>query len=151
MNAAIEVDIYGNANSSHVFGTDIVNGIGGSGEFTRNSYLPLIMCQSTAKGGKISRVVPMCPHIDSNEYSVQIIVTEHGLADLRGLGPMQRAKTIIKNCAHPAYRDYLYRYLEKSRVGHIRHNLRACFELHRNLMEYGAMLPDLSPSEMSTT
>lgn len=149
MNAAVEVDIYGNANVSHIFGTDIVNGVGGSSEFTRNSFLPIIMCPSIARGGKVSCVVPMCPHIDSNEHSVQIIVTDQGLADLRGLGPMQRAKTIINNCAHPAYRDYLFKYLEKSRVGHIRHDLRECFQLHRNLMQHGAMLPGLDLSESS--
>ncbi len=149
LNAALEVDIYGNANSSHLFGTDIVNGVGGSGEFTRNAYLPIIMCPSTARGGKISCIVPMTPHIDSNEHSVQIVVTDQGLADLRGLGPKQRAKAIINNCAHPAYRDYLCRYLERSRVGHIRHNLRECFELHRNFIEHGAMLPGLDLTETS--
>ncbi|MEN6437321.1 MAG: succinate CoA transferase [Syntrophobacter sp.] len=149
MNTAIEVDIYGNVNSSHIFGTDIMNGVGGSGEFTRNGYLSLYMCPSIAKGGKISAIVPMCPHIDNNEHSVQIIVTEQGLADLRGLGPMQRAKAIIDNCAHPAYRDYLHRYIEKARVGHIRHDLESCYELHLNLMEYGAMLPDLDLSGVS--
>lgn len=146
LNTALEVDIYGNVNSSHVYGTDVMNGVGGSGEFTRNAYLSIYMCPSIAKGGRISSVVPMCPHIDNNEHSVQIIVTEQGLADLRGLGPMQRATAIIENCAHPAYRDYLYRYIEKARVGHIRHDLDRCFELHINLMEYGSMLPDLDPS-----
>ncbi|HOV87124.1 MAG TPA: succinate CoA transferase [Syntrophobacteraceae bacterium] len=143
MNAVLEVDIYGNANSSHVYGTDVMNGVGGSGEFIRNSYISIIMCPSVAKGGRISSIVPMCPHIDSNEHSIQIVVTDQGLADLRGLGPMQRAKAIIENCAHPAYRETLYRYIEESRLGHIRHNLRTCFELHRNLARYGAMLPDL--------
>ncbi|GKT10636.1 succinate CoA transferase [Desulforhabdus sp. TSK] len=146
MNTALEVDIYGNVNSSHVYGMDIMNGIGGSGEFTRNSYLSIFMCPSIAKGGKISAVVPMCPHIDNNEHSVQIIATDQGLADLRGLGPMQRAQTIIENCAHPAYRDYLHRYVERARVGHIRHDLRTAFELHRNLLKHGAMLPDLDLS-----
>ncbi|MFP5212737.1 MAG: succinate CoA transferase [Acidobacteriota bacterium] len=149
MNAAIEVDIYGNVNNSHVYGTDVVNGIGGSGEFTRNSYISIIVCPSIAKGGKISTIVPMCPHIDNNEHSVQIVVTEQGLADLRGLGPMQRARTIIENCAHPAYRDYLYKYIERSRVGHIRHDLDTCYELHQNLMTRGAMLPDLDLSAIS--
>jgi propionyl-CoA:succinyl-CoA transferase len=144
MNTAIEIDIYGNANSSHLYGMDIMNGIGGSGEFTRNSYLSVFMTPSIAKGGRISSIVPMCPHIDNNEHSVQIVVTEQGLADLRGLGPMQRAKTIIEKCAHPAYRDYLYRYIKDARLGHIRHDLTRCFELHRNLLEHGAMLPDLS-------
>jgi len=143
MNTAIEADIYGNVNASHLYGTDVMNGIGGSGEFTRNSYLSILMCPSIAKGGKISSIVPMCPHIDNNEHSVQVIVTDQGLADLRGLGPMQRARVIIEKCAHPAYRDYLYQYIEKARVGHIRHDLATCFELHRNLLQYGAMLPDL--------
>ena len=146
MNTALEVDIYGNVNSSHVFGTDVMNGVGGSGEFTRNGYLSIYMCPSIAKGGKISSIVPMCPHIDNNEHSVQVVVTEQGLADLRGLGPMQRARAIIENCAHPAYRDYLHRYIEKARVGHIRHDLETCYDLHLNLMEHGAMLPDLDLS-----
>jgi len=148
INPAIEVDIYGNVNSSHVFGTDIVNGIGGSGEFTRNSYLSIIMCPSTLLGGRISSIVPMSPHIDSNEHSVQVVVTEQGLADLRGIGPMQRAKRIIDNCAHPAYRDYLNNYIKESRMGHIRHNLRKAYELHRNFIEHGAMLPGLNLKEI---
>ncbi len=148
INAAVEVDIYGNVNSSHIYGTDIVNGIGGSGEFTRNSYLSIIMCPSTIVGGKISTIVPMTPHIDSNEHSVQVVVTEQGLADLRGIGPMRRAKRIIDNCAHPAYRDYLHNYIRDSRMGHIRHDLRKAFELHRNFIEYGTMLPGLDLAEV---
>lgn len=144
MNTAVEVDIYGNVNSSHLFGMDVINGIGGSGEFTRNSHLSVFMTPSIAKGGKISRVVPMCPHIDNNEHSVQVIVTEQGLADLRGLGPQQRAEIMIEKCAHPMYRDYLGRYVREARPGHIRHDLLRCFELHRNLMEHGSMLPDMN-------
>ncbi|MDH3345121.1 MAG: succinate CoA transferase [Desulfobacteraceae bacterium] len=143
MNTALEIDIYGNVNSSHLYGMDIVNGIGGSGEFTRNGYLSVFMTPSVAKGGRISAIVPMCPHVDNNEHSVQIVVTEQGLADLRGLGPMQRAEIIIEQCAHPAYRDYLREYIKDARPGHIRHDLSRCFELHRNLLEHGAMLPDL--------
>lgn len=149
MNTALEVDIYAHVNSSHIFGRDVVNGVGGSGEFTRNSYLSIFMCPSVAKGGKVSTIVPMCTHVDSNEHSVQIVVTEQGLADLRGLGPTRRARTIIDRCAHPAYRDYLHRYLDEGAPAHIRHDLRRCFELHLNLMETGAMLPDLDPSQFS--
>lgn len=144
MNTALEIDIYGNVNSSHIYGMDIVNGIGGSGEFTRNGYLSIFMTPSTAKDGKISSVVPMCPHIDNNEHSVQVVVTEQGLADIRGLGPMQRARLIIDRCAHPAYREYLKQYLQNARSGHIRHDLFRCFELHRNLLKYGTMLPHTS-------
>jgi acetyl-CoA hydrolase len=150
MNTALEVDIYGNVNASHIYGTQIMNGIGGSGEFTRNAYISIYMCPSIAKGGKISSIVPMCPHVDNNEHSVQIVVTEQGLADLRGLGPMQRAEKIIENCAHPAYREYLRKYVENSRVGHIRHNLDNAFELHLNLKETGSMLPDLDLSEIQS-
>jgi len=149
LNSAIEVDIYGNVNSSHIFGTDVRNGVGGSGEFTRNSYLPIVVCPSIRKGGRVSCVVPMVPHVDSNEHSVQVIVTDQGLADLRGLGPMQRARTIIDNCAHPAYREYLNDYIRGARVGHIRHDLRECFRLHKNLIEYGSMMPDVNFDGMS--
>jgi len=148
INTALEIDIYGNVNSSHLYGMDIVNGIGGSGEFTRNGYLSVFMTPSVAKGGRISAIVPMCPHVDNNEHSVQIVVTEQGLADLRGLGPMQRAKIIIERCAHPAYRDYLREYIKDARPGHIRHDLSRCFELHRNLLEHGAMLPGLKHGDV---
>ncbi len=141
LNTAVEVDLYGNANSSHVYGTQAINGIGGSGEFTRNSYLSFLMTPSIAKGGKISSIVPMCPHIDNNEHSVQIIVTEQGLADLRGLGPTHRAQVLIENCAHPMYKDYLRKYVRDGMRGHIRHDLDKCYQLHRNLMEHGEMLP----------
>ena len=143
MNTALEVDIYGHANSTHVLGTQMMNGIGGSGDFTRNAYLSIYMTPSIQKKGKISSIVPMVTHVDHNEHSVQIVVTEQGLADLRGLGAMERAKAIINNCAHPAYRDYLRRYIESSTLGHERHDLLRCFEMHRNLIEHGAMLPDL--------
>jgi succinate CoA transferase len=148
MNTALEVDLYGNTNSTHVCGSDLMNGIGGSMDFSRNGYISFIMCPSISKGGKISNVVPMCSHVDNTEHSVSIIVTDQGLADLRGLGPAQRAKKIIEKCAHPAYRPYLHRYLEKARMGHLRHNLRQCFELHNNYLETGAMLPDLDLSEI---
>jgi propionyl-CoA:succinyl-CoA transferase len=143
INTALEIDIYGHANSTHIAGMNMVNGIGGSGDFTRNSYLSLFMCPSVAKAGRISAIVPMASHVDHNEHSVQVVVTDQGLADLRGLGPAERARRIIDNCAHPGYRPYLHRYLERSRVGHIRHDLTRCFELHRNLLDTGQMLPEL--------
>ena len=64
MNTALEVDIYGNINSTHVTGTKMMNGIGGSGDFARNAYLTIFYTPSTAKGGKISSIVPFCSHID---------------------------------------------------------------------------------------
>lgn len=140
INTVLEMDIYGCANSTHVCGTQVMNGIGGSGDFVRNAYLSILVAPSIAKGGKISAIVPMVTHTDHNEHSTQVFITEQGLADLRGLGPVQRARRIIDHCAHPDYRDYLHRYLENAPMGHIRHDLARCFELHLNLLRSGRML-----------
>lgn len=141
VNTVLEMDIYGCANSTHVAGTQLMNGVGGSGDFTRNGYLSFLVAPSVAKAGKISTVVPMVTHCDHNEHSVQVLVTEQGLADLRGLGPIERARRIIDKCAHPMYRDYLHKYIENSPMGHVRHDLSKCFELHQNLLATGQMLP----------
>jgi len=142
MNTALEIDLYGHVNSTHVIGQRMMNGIGGSGDFARNAYLSIFMCPSIAKGGSISTIVPMCTHVDHNEHSVQVVVTEQGLADLRGLAPAQRAETLINCCAHPLYRDFLHRYVREAGPGHIRHDFDRCFELHQNLLRCGTMLPD---------
>ena len=107
MNGLIEADIYGNVNSTHIRGSSIMNGIGGSGDFARNAYLSIFMTPSVAKSGEVSCIVPMATHVDHTEHDVQILVTEQGLADLRGLAPRQRAEVIIANCAHPDYRPAL--------------------------------------------
>ncbi|PBN43633.1 acetyl-CoA hydrolase/transferase family protein [Sphingobium sp. D43FB] len=117
MNGLIEADIYGNVNSTHVMGSRIQNGIGGSGDFARNAYVSIFMTPSTAKGGRISAIVPQASHVDHITQDVQVIVTEQGLADLRGLSPKQRAKLIIENCAHPDYRPLLIDYYERARLG----------------------------------
>jgi succinyl-CoA:acetate CoA-transferase len=114
MNGLIEADIYGNINSTHIMGSRIQNGIGGSGDFARNAYVSIFMTPSTAKGGKISAIVPYASHVDHIAQDVQVLVTEQGLADLRGLSPRQRAKVIIARCAHPAYRDALADYFERA-------------------------------------
>lgn len=114
MNTAIEVDIYGHVNSTHIMGTRMMNGIGGSGDFTRNAYISIFLTASVAKGGDISSIVPMCSHIDHTEHDVQVIVTEIGVADLRNKSPRQRALEIINNCAHPDYRPMLLDYYERA-------------------------------------
>jgi len=139
LNTALEFDLNGHSNSTHVCGTELMNGIGGSGDFTRNAYLYIFMAPSAVKGGKISTVVPMVTHPDHNEHSVQVLVTEQGLADLRGLGPREKTRRIIEHCAHPDYRDYLKGYLKGSPSGHISHNLRNAFKLHVSLLENGTM------------
>lgn len=114
MNTAIEVDIYGNTNSSHINGTRIMNGIGGSGDFAQNAGLSIFMTPSTAKNGTLSCIVPFVTHVDHTEHDIHFLVTEYGYADLRGLPPRIRARKIIEVCAHPDFRPQLLDYLERS-------------------------------------
>lgn len=139
MNTAIEADIYGNVNSTHICGTKMMNGIGGSGDFTRNAYISIFTCPSTAKGGKISSIVPMVSHLDHSEHSVNVIITEQGVADLRGKSPMDRAKIVIENCAHPDYKQLLWDYLKISTKGQTSHNLAAAFGMHQTFLNEGDM------------
>ncbi|MCH5236310.1 MAG: succinate CoA transferase [Muribaculaceae bacterium] len=145
MNTALECDIYGNVNSTHVNGTKMMNGIGGSGDFCRNAYLSIFLCPSIQKNGALSTIVPMVTHVDHNEHSVKVIVTDQGVADLRNLAPDQRAKVIIENCVHPDYKQLMWDYLKIAKKGHTPHNLRAAFAMHNTFEETGDMrLTDFS-------
>ncbi|MCR8917192.1 acetyl-CoA hydrolase/transferase family protein [Bacteroides sp. ET225] len=139
MNTAIEADIYGNVNSTHICGTKMMNGIGGSGDFTRSAYISIFSCPSTAKGGCISSIVPMVSHLDHSEHSVNVIITEQGVADLRGKSPMERAKSIIENCAHPDYKQLLWDYLKISTKGQTCHCLSAALGMHQVFLKKGDM------------
>ncbi len=141
INTALEFDIYGNVNSTHVNGTMMMNGIGGSGDFARNAYLSIFVARSLAKDGAISSVVPMVSHVDHNEHDVDIVVTENGLADLRGLAPRERARRIIDNCVHESYRAQLDDYFTRAsaRGGHTPHLLEEAFSWHLNRTATGTM------------
>jgi succinyl-CoA:acetate CoA-transferase len=140
----IEADIYGNVNSTHIAGTRMMNGIGGSGDFTRNAWVSCFVSPSLAKGGGISAIVPMVSHHDHTEHDVGVIITEQGLADLRGLAPRQRPKVIIENCAHPQYKDLLLEYLDmanKAAPGHqTPHDLKEALSFHQRFVETGSMM-----------
>jgi succinyl-CoA:acetate CoA-transferase len=146
INSMIETDIYGNVNSTCVMGSSIQNGIGGSGDFARMSRMSFFVSPSTARNGVISCVVPMTPHVDHPEHDVCIVVTEQGIADLRGLSPKQRAKSIIKNCVHPHYRpalqDYFDRACVKSYGLHEPHLLKEALSWHQRYVETGDMRVD---------
>ena len=139
INTALEADIFGNINSTHVSGTRMMNGIGGSGDFTRSAMLSIFTTPSTAKDGKISAFVPMVSHLDHSEHSVKIIITEYGVADLRGKSPIQRARCIIDNCVHPDYKPLLEEYLAMGIKGHTPQNLKCCFAFHEELAASGDM------------
>lgn len=139
MNTAIEADIYGNINSTHITGTKMMNGIGGSGDFTRNAYISIFSCPSVAKGGMISSIVPMVSHLDHSEHSVNVLITEQGIADLRGKSPAERARAIIENCAHPDYKQILWDYVKLAGKGHTPHCIPAALGMHSTFLKTGDM------------
>jgi len=134
INTALEADIFGNINSTHVLGTKMMNGLGGSGDFTRNAFFSIFTCPSVAKGGKISTIVPLVSHIDHSEHSVKVLITEQGVADLRGKSPRERAAAIIENCVHPDYKQLLWDYVNMAGKSHTPHTLASAFNMH---IEFG--------------
>ncbi|WP_033827450.1 acetyl-CoA hydrolase/transferase family protein [Bacillus andreraoultii] len=142
INTALEVDIYGNVNSTHVSGTKMMNGIGGSGDFARNARLAIFVTKSIAKNGDISSIVPFVSHVDHTEHDVDVIITEQGYVDLRGLAPKERAPLIIEHCAHPMYRQQLLDYYHEalSRGGQTPHVLEKAFSWHENYAKTGSMM-----------
>ncbi|AKA70742.1 acetyl-CoA hydrolase/transferase family protein [Clostridium scatologenes] len=143
INTALEIDIFGNVNSTHVMGSKMMNGIGGSGDFARNAYLTIFTTESIAKKGCISSIVPMVSHTDHTEHDVMVIITEQGVADLRGLSPKERAYAIINNCAHPDYKPMLLEYLKKglkeSPSKHTPHLLEEALSWHVRFIKTGTM------------
>ena len=144
LNTPVEVDLYGNVNSTHQMGTKMLNGLGGSGDFSRNARISIFATESTAKGGKISCIVPMVSHVDQTEHDVAVVVTEQGIADLRWATPKERAMLLIENCAHPDYRPALREYfahaLSVSAGKHTPHDLTQALSWHQRYLDTGSML-----------
>lgn len=150
MNTPVEVDIYAHANSTCVMGSRMLNGLGGSADFLRSAKYSIMHTPSTRPSKTdphgVSCIVPMCTHIDQTEHDLDIIVTEVGLADVRGLAPRERARVIIDKCAHELYRPILKEYFEKAEfeclrkgMGHEPHLLFNSFDMHKALLEKGSM------------
>ena len=142
INTAIEIDMYGHVNSTNIMGSRMMNGLGGSGDYTRNAYISIFTTVSNAKNGDISSIVPMASHIDHTEHDVQVVVTEQGLADLRGLSPRERARAIIENCAHPDYKEMLTDYLdraEQTKFKHESHLMDEALSWHARFLATGSM------------
>lgn len=153
MNTPAEFDIYAHVNSSMINGSKILNGVGGSVDFMPNAYLSIMHTPSTIETPTdptgISRVLPMLAHVDHTEHHMTVLVTEQGLADLRGLVPREKAQLIINKCAHPDYRPILQEYLDRatkeclSKGGaHEPHMLHKAFKMQKNLEEKGTMKID---------
>jgi succinyl-CoA:acetate CoA-transferase len=130
VNSALEVDIYGHVNSTHVRGSWMLNGLGGSGDFNSNALVSVTALPSTAADGDISRIVPMATHVDHTEHDIDVVITEHGAADLRGLAPHERATELVEQCASPKFRPELRDYRERAteRGGHMPHDMDSVFD-----------------------
>lgn len=143
LNTPVEVDIYGNVNSTHQMGSKMLNGLGGSGDFARNARISIFATESTAKGGEISCIVPMVSHVDQTEHDVAVVITEQGIADLRWKTPKERAELLIENCAHPDYRQMLREYYEhalRTSAGkHTPHDLTQALSWHQRYLDTGSM------------
>ena len=126
INTAIEADLYGNVNSTHIGGTKMMNGIGGSGDFTRNAYISIFTCPSVAKEGKISAIVPMVSHVDHSEHDVNIIVTEQGVADLRGKSPKRTCTGNHRELCSSGLQEYPVGLSETDRRQGADSSLHAC-------------------------
>ena len=120
LNTGIEMDIYGNLNTSHILGRKVVNGIGGGASFAECSALSVMLMPSARKDGAISTFVESTGHVDIVHHDVDVVISEQGIADLRGKTDIEAAQLIISNCVHPDYKDKLADYLDEAiaRGGH---------------------------------
>jgi acyl-CoA hydrolase len=132
INSALQVDLTGQVCSDSI-GARFYSGIGGQVDFLRGASRsrggkPIIAISSTAKGGAISRIVPMLSPgagVVTTRGLVRYVVTEYGVAYLHGKSIRERAKALIE-IAHPNFRDELWEYCERNRwldhiePGHVR-------------------------------
>jgi succinyl-CoA:acetate CoA-transferase len=85
----------------------------------------------------------MVSHVDHTEHDVHVIVTEQGVADLRGLPPRRRAQEIINRCAHPDFRPGLQDYLDRATASgsgkHTPHLLDEALSWHVRYLQEGTM------------
>jgi len=142
LNGVVEIDLYGHVNSSHIMGSRLLAGVGGAGVFASNGSISIFLTPSSSGKGKVSTVVPMVSHVDVTEHNVDVVVTEQGYADLRGLAPHERALAMIERCSHPDYRPLLmdyYRKAEKGAGGHEPHLLEEAFSFHERFGKGGSM------------
>ena len=113
VNAAVEVDFFGQVCAESI-GTRPISGTGGQADYVRGAVMSkggksFIAFPSTAAGGKVSRIVAtLTPgaQVSTSKNDVDHIVTEYGIAKLRGKSLSERTKALI-GIAHPAFREQL--------------------------------------------
>lgn len=113
INSCVELDFMGQVCSEAIEGTQF-SGIGGQVDFVRGAKMSeggksILTCYSTAKNDTLSRIVPRLAAgtpITTSRTDVDYVITEYGVAHLRGQSLRNRAKALIK-IAHPKFRDEL--------------------------------------------
>ena len=113
INSCMQVDFTGQVNSESI-GSKQYSGMGGQLDFVRGASMckggkAILAMPSTAAGGKVSRIVPQLDPgaiVTTTRTDVQYIVTEYGIANLRGRTVKERARMLI-DIAHPKFRDEL--------------------------------------------
>lgn len=119
VNSCVQVDLMGQVVSDSV-GYNQISGVGGQVDFVRGAAMSkggrsIIAMPSAAKGGTISKIVPVIDEgaaVTTSRNDVDYIITEYGIARLKGLSLKERAKALI-NIAHPNFRDELSEAYEK--------------------------------------
>ncbi len=114
INSCLQVDFNGQVNSESI-GTQQFSGVGGQLDYIRGSFLSpggkaILAMPSTAKKGALSRIVPVFEAgttVTTPRTDTHYIVTEYGIANLRGKSLRERAKLLI-GIAHPKFRDELW-------------------------------------------
>jgi len=113
INSALQVDLYGQVNADTI-GYQQYTGVGGQVDFVRAASLSsggksIIALPSTAKDGTVSRIVKLLDEgacVTTSRNDVHYVITEYGIADLRGKTLRQRAEALI-SLAHPKFRGRL--------------------------------------------
>ncbi len=113
INSALEIDLTGQATAESI-GKTFYSGIGGSADFMRGAVLApggktILVLQSTARGGEVSRIVPFLTEgagVTMGRGDIHYVVTEYGIAYLHGKNIRERAMDLI-SIAHPEFRSWL--------------------------------------------
>jgi acyl-CoA hydrolase len=132
------VDLFGCANATRISGGRRRSA--GSGDFVRNAYLSFLVMPSVTADGE-STIVPQVSHVDYSEHAAKIVVTEEGLADLRGLDRLERAAALIDRCAHPSRRDDLLGAVSSSLPQNPRDAWGPCFAMRLNRSSVRRVFP----------
>jgi 4-hydroxybutyrate CoA-transferase len=122
INSCLQIDLLGQV-ASDTIGTTQFSGVGGQVDFIRGAARSkggksILAIPSTAGGGKISRIVPKLDDgavVTTSRYDIHYIVTEYGIANMRGKSVKERARLLI-DIAHPNFHSELYEALEEIHI-----------------------------------